>query len=65
MRVLISLFNLGAFSSSASFFRLAFKPLRIALSISYKNRDITFESINSVFASLIIGSISAIGILFN
>lgn len=31
----------------------------------YKNTDITFESINSVFASLIIGSISAIGILFN
>ena len=31
----------------------------------YKNMDITFESINSVFTSLIIGSISAIGILFN
>lgn len=30
-----------------------------------KNTDTTFESINSIFTSLIIGSISAIGILFN
>lgn len=30
-----------------------------------KNTNTTFESINSIFTSLIIGSISAIGILFN